>query len=85
MFGVFPFRGILCILGFNKGIEEKEDSILIEPKEIKYEGFKLSQLNIKELRLKNESSARQRINILPISSHYFSLKMKRKQYLRPGE
>ena len=58
--------------------------ITVEPDVVKFEGFETMKLNIKKIKILNNSTKMQRINILPPGSPFFKLVYSKKGALAPG-
>ena len=60
------------------------DFIITSPSIIKFEGFETMKLNIKTLKIINNSTKIQRVHILPPGSAFFRLNFKKKGNIAPG-
>jgi hypothetical protein len=63
---------------------EKTGFIIADPGCIMYEGYETMKLNIKKLKIINNSTKAQRVNILPPSSPFFRVHFNKKGSLAPG-
>ena len=58
--------------------------VIADPASIIYEGFEKMKLNIKKLKIINNSTKPQRVHILPPTSSFFRIHFNKKGNLAPG-
>jgi hypothetical protein len=58
--------------------------VIADPDTLVYEGFETMKLNIKKLRIINNSTKGQRVHILPPASPFFRVHFNKKGHLAPG-
>lgn len=58
--------------------------VIVEPKVVMFEGFETMKLNLKKLKIINNSTKMQRVHILPPGSPFFRIHYSKKGSLAPG-